>query len=463
MLPQNTLTQWADVAGKAGIPWYLYRQTLLCCCCYDSFPENLTFANVAVFARDLKKILPLLPESWGIEESEFATGISSLCIWEAGEKLLELTLLYGVDSQEQMQQLDRQVKKLRGKTSTAAKLWGLVSGKMKEKVIRKNYDRLIAMTEEDGPGKAFLCDSFTNKKATLLDSALFQGVQQKCCGGASYPVFPGWQQYLEMVYGDYEAGLQDEIGCGLTQEEKEALRFHQQKCTEALAFVQKLAQEHGLRYHLIAGSVLGAVRHGGFIPWDDDIDIGVRVDELAAFEEKVKQHLPEGFTLKVSGPNDPYPRMFSKICYDGRCCIDIWPLVPTYLDGWKAVFTWYLAKIITKAHYYKIGHPVSRFRKIVQIMGLFLTDGMIMKLARWNERKFLGKDVPGWINIYSIYRRDKETIRTQWLQDPQTASFAGIQVPIVGCTDAYLTHLYGDYMACPPPWNRASRHVERFE
>lgn len=462
MLPQNTLKLWAKAAAAADIQWYLYRQTLLCGSCYDSFPPELQFANVAIFARDLQKILPLLPKNWEIRESDFATGLSSLCFWEAGEKLLELSLLCSVESQEQMQQLDRRLKKLRGNTSTASKLLGLLSVKLKNGIIRRTYNRLVEMTEADAQGMAFLCDAFTNKSPALFDSTMFDGCQLLRCGGEDYPVFPGYRQYLEAVYGDYENGLKDDIGCGLTPQEKEELRFHQQKCTEALAFVQKLAEEHQLRYYLIAGSVLGAVRHGGFIPWDDDVDIGVRVDELAQFEEKVKQHLPEGFTLEVSGPNNPYPRMFSKICYNGRCCIDIWPLVPTYLDGWKAKFTWYFAKIITKAHYYKIGHPVTRFLRIVQVMGLFLTDSMIMKLARWNERKYLGKKPTGWINIYSIYRRDKETIRTQWLEDEQTATFAGMKVPVVGCTEAYLTHLYGDYMACPPPWNRVSRHVDRF-
>ena len=78
------------------------------------------------------------------------------------------------------------------------------------------------------------------------------------------PVFSGYEEYLTTVYGDYKDGLTDEIGCGLTKEEKEELKNHQAKCFEALSFLQELSLEFGLRYYLIAGSVLGAVRHGGF-------------------------------------------------------------------------------------------------------------------------------------------------------------------------------------------------------
>ena len=194
--------------------------------------------------------------------------------------------------------------------------------------------------------------------------------------------------------------------------------------------------------------------------------MGIRIEELERFEEVVKEQLPKrlpkGFTLMQSGPNNPYPRMFSKICYDGRCCIDLWPLVPTYNQGLRAEYLWYFAKLITKVHYEKIGHEVTKFRKPVKILDRFLTDKMVMALARRNERKYAHKQPPAYINLYSIYRRHKETIQRTWLDTEATANFQGLEVPVVGCTEEYLTHMYGNYMAQPAPWNRASRHFARF-
>lgn len=85
-----------------------------------------------------------------------------------------------------------------------------------------------------------------------------------------------------------------------------------------------------------------------------------------------------------------------------------------------------------------------------------------MALARRNERRYAKKDTPVYINLYSIYRRPKETISRRWLDTKATAVFNGLEVPVVGCTEEYLTHLYGNYMAKPAPWKRASRHSARF-
>lgn len=307
--------------------------------------------------------------------------------------------------------------------------------------------------------KQYKCDGQLMAEFTILP--VCHDPRTITCGGITYPVRSDYREYLEETFGDYENGLHDDIGVGLTAEEKEALKAHQIKCREALVFVQALSEEYHLRYYLLAGSVLGAVRHGGFIPWDDDVDIGIRIEDLPRFEELVKAHLPAGFTFEQPAPNHPYPRMFSKICHDDRCCIDLWPLVPIPFDGFQAKFTWFFSKLITKIHYCKIGYPVEKHGKLAKICSLFLTDHMAMKLARWNEGKALGK-APAYINLYSVYRRQKETIPLTWLDTPATELFEGLEVPVVGCTHEYLTHLYGDYMARPAPWKRASRHFERF-
>lgn len=369
----ETLKQWAEICT---VPWYLYRETLLCANGLDEFPGNLEYAQIAVSAADLKNIT--FPEAWSKAETD-----SMLRFTENGRTVLTIDI--------------------------------------------------------------------------LSDSAEAVTVH---CGDISYPVRSDYREYLEENYGDYKNGLHDDIGVGLTAAEKAELKLHQAKCREALAFVQSVSAQYGLRYYLLAGSVLGAVRHQGFIPWDDDVDLGIRVEDLERFEEIIRAHLPTGFTLVQAAPNDPYPRMFSKICHNGRCCIDLWPLVPTYADGWKANFTWFFSKMIAKVHYCKIGYPVPKHGRAAKLISLFLPDSAVMKLARWNERKDAG--APAYINLYSIYSRRKETIPKVWLDAPATGRFEGLDVPIVGCTHEYLTHLYGDYMALPSPWKRASRHFERF-
>lgn len=281
-----------------------------------------------------------------------------------------------------------------------------------------------------------------------------------------YPILKDWQSYLFENYGDYDNGMKDDVGVGLTQEEKLDLSRHQKKCLEALEFLKKTAEENGLTYYLLAGSVLGCVRHSGWIPWDDDIDIGIKIEDIDDFEKvlhnNIQTGLSEGFTLEIAEANRNYPRMFSKICYKGRCCIDLWPLVPTYYQGLKSKLVWYFGKMIAKMHYYKIGIRNLKFLPIVRLLCLFLSDKIIMKLSKYNERCFVKKNTPAYINLYSVYSMNKETIDRSWLDESVVMNFEGIEVPVVGHTHEYLSKLYGDYMKLPPPWNRGSRHTELF-
>ena len=425
MNPIHALEAWASVCDPSGVQWYLYKETLLCANGYHALPEDLC-AQIVVRGKDLpdlvKYIFPRLPESWQLNKENFIDEKKPLVFYADTLPVLEINVLY---------------------------------------------------TTKD-EALPFYSDCFTNENPALFPKDWFAGtVMLDCQVGAdttpthcSFPAFSGYRAYLEAIYGDYENGLFDEIGCGLTVAEKEELKKHQERCFEALTFLQELSKEFGLRYYLLAGSVLGAVRHGGFIPWDDDIDIGIRIEEIEKFEEVVKAHmsrLPEGFTLMQSGANNPYPRMFSKICYEGRCCIDLWPLVPTYCEGLKAKFLWYFGKLITKAHYEHIGQTVANFRMPARLINFFLNDRIVMFLARRNERRYAHKNAPAYINLYSIYLRPKETIRREWLDTQATALFNGLEVPVVGCTEVYLTHLYGNYMTKPAPWKRASRHFDRFD
>lgn len=483
MNAENTLKAWAAACDPAGLPWYLFRETLLCASGYYHFPEALTCPQVAVFGRDLaaliRDVFPRLPREWTLDTTNFGRGDRNLLFRFGKTAVLELCVLYGMDSEEQITAFEAQANKpvrkvvsleVWNKLGSLIPLYRKTMGKLVQRSIlrltEKTFLQLVALADTSSANAAFYWDSLTNKSPALMPSTLFADTLTLSYNGNTYPVFSGYRDYLSLVFGDYETGLHDEIGCGLTAEEKESLKAHQARSFEALAFLQEVSREFGLRYYLLAGSVLGCVRHGGFIPWDDDIDVGIRIEELEQFEKVVKdelpKRLPKGFTLMQSGANNPYPRMFSKICYDGRCCIDLWPLVPTYNDGLRADFLWYFAKLITKVHYKKIGYKVTRFRKLVKILDIFLTDKTVMALARHNERKYAHKITPAYINLYSIYRRPKETIQRTWLDTEATATFQGLEVPVVGCTEAYLTHMYGDYMSFPAPWNRASRHFERF-
>ena len=64
----------------------------------------------------------------------------------------------------------------------------------------------------------------------------------------------------------------------------QAVRAVQEKILETMKFIDKLCREHGIVYYIMGGTALGAVRHGGFIPWDDDLDIFMTPDQYQKFK-----------------------------------------------------------------------------------------------------------------------------------------------------------------------------------
>lgn len=478
MLPKELLKIWADACEKSGIKWYLFRETLLCAHGYQYFPAELKALQVAVQAEDFSRVVvcidEVLPKDWCVETYSFVTKKKTLTL-QIDDMRLEIYVLFPANSADEKRivQITSKIDAIRASAqlrtdliAAARPVFSKHVNRIHDRICQKAYRKICALLEtETLPGEKYydvLLQESVPPAVTMHPSANGSLVVD----GVEYPVPGDYQTYLTDVFGDYKNGLFDLVGCGLSQEEKEALFDHQQKCIEALSFIQSLSEEFGLRYSLIAGSVLGAVRHGGFIPWDDDIDIGIRIEDRERFEEKVKEELPkrlpEGFTFLQTGTNNPYPRMFSKICYNGRCCIDLWPLVPTYTHGIRAELTWYLAKLLTRAHYKKIGEESERFETLVAVFCFFMTDKMIMRLVKHNEQKYSKSNPSAYINLYSIYSREKETILRTWLEEDAVGTFAGIRVPIVGCTDTYLRHLYGDYMVLPAPWKRANKHTDRF-
>lgn len=77
------------------------------------------------------------------------------------------------------------------------------------------------------------------------------------------------------------------------------LRACQLKQLAILEEIDKICKRHKIEYWLDGGTLLGAVRHGGFIPWDDDIDIGMSLEDEKRFEEIAPKELPDWLYLQT--------------------------------------------------------------------------------------------------------------------------------------------------------------------
>ena len=200
-------------------------------------------------------------------------------------------------------------------------------------------------------------------------------------------------------------------------------RAIQLKQVDILREIHRLCLRHKIDYWLDGGTALGAVRHGGFIPWDDDIDIAMRLEDMPRFIEAARKELPPETDPSVRLPiykvrdlnsfivefADDFTRPYNKGLY-----VDIFPMMPYPSFSRKFV------KRVTKGY--------CRANAILQANTL-------------NN------------NGYGIMHRRDSIFPVKEI-DFEGEKFLGPANP-----DAYLTDLYRDYMQLPPEDKRKGHAV----
>ena len=87
----------------------------------------------------------------------------------------------------------------------------------------------------------------------------------------------------------------------------------QKKILDIFKAVAKICKDHDITYYAIGGTAIGAVRHQGFIPWDDDLDIAIPIEQYDRFIEIARRELPEGLTVMTPVDIEHYASFFIKV------------------------------------------------------------------------------------------------------------------------------------------------------
>lgn len=102
---------------------------------------------------------------------------------------------------------------------------------------------------------------------------------------------------------------------------QQSVRMVQDKILETMKFIDNLCREHGIVYYIMGGTALGAVRHGGFIPWDDDLDIFMTPDQYKKFKTVFENTKNEQFVLQEWRTDKKYLE-YAKIRMNGTTFIE---------------------------------------------------------------------------------------------------------------------------------------------
>ena len=268
-------------------------------------------------------------------------------------------------------------------------------------------------------------------------------------------------------------------------EQSAQLKLLQEIELENLRMLMEICEKNHLRYYLIGGSLLGAMRHRGFIPWDDDIDVGLPRPDYNRFVQIAKEYLPAHMDVKTMTSDPNYKCYFTRLINNKKkiywdhgqytAVIGVWMDVFP-LDGLPdnpllrkmQVFRVKLAKALykfTQIDYVstnRTNRPLServliRFAQLTRIGRLMNADRRLQKLDRALQRYDYDTCAYAW-NFSGCYGK-REIVPHIQLGGSRTAQFEGMQVSIPEAAEAYLTSIYGDYMKLPPEDQRRSHEV----
>lgn len=245
---------------------------------------------------------------------------------------------------------------------------------------------------------------------------------------------------------------------------------------EILKAADEFCRKHGIKYSLYAGSLLGAVRHQGFIPWDDDLDICMARSEYERFLSAWASDPQDGYVLQNKETERGFSQSFTKIRKEHTCFLqdiddpdkyytgiflDVFPIDRLPEKALKRkLFRWDCLRyqLLTR----EFVPPKGSFVQKTVARAILMTTPKRKRpeirkkyLARITRYKELTNTPTIAIETFNTIRCD---LPSDLLDRYTTLRFEDGEYMCFEAWDEYLTHKYGDYMQLPPEEDRAWKH-----
>ena len=261
--------------------------------------------------------------------------------------------------------------------------------------------------------------------------------------------------------------------------DKDTLRRLQQKELESLVYFDSFCKRHELRYFLLGGCVIGAIRHGGFIPWDDDVDIIMPRRDYERMLKLWKQHETGTRFLMLKTDGTVFTgNSFATLVDTSATMIkenqmyldvphgivtDIFPLDGCPDGRFQRILQYYHAMMyslyITEVVPTKHGGLI----KLVSTVLLKLVPSRKRRTKIWqkHERKMTRYAFNTHVKCTELCA-GPHYMRNEYPQaafaEAEYHDFEGLSLPLPQGYDAYLTMAFGDYMTLPPEDQQAPHH-----
>ncbi|ANK59141.1 hypothetical protein AYR54_01970 [Loigolactobacillus backii] len=251
-----------------------------------------------------------------------------------------------------------------------------------------------------------------------------------------------------------------------------------------LKTVVDICERHQINYFMIGGSLLGTIRHQGFIPWDDDIDVGFLRQDYEKFLQVAAGELQPAQRLMTTQNTKDYGFAFSKIVAENTemvetynlpnnavhsVYVDLFPFdaIPAAVQARQKQykqFKLYNRLVIERLKYGHADPPAKRAVIVaLNLVHRFQSVGYLKQERRAIMTAYQAQAATlDQINMCSQYAYGKEIIKQSELHQFITRSFSGLQVKVPAAYDAILTRMYGDYMQLPPKDKQVEKHLSDF-
>ena len=249
------------------------------------------------------------------------------------------------------------------------------------------------------------------------------------------------------------------------------LRRQQMRMLDILMEVDCICRKHDIRYWLSSGTLIGALRHDGFIPWDDDLDIEMMRSDYLRLMKVLPTELPAWLALQNDETDPNYFFFYAKVrdrrskLFEHNQYDRLWKEHGVYIDIFPMEqHPIWLHKLTEKTvgHMYKIWRTstddVKAIRKVRRIFDFnnkilfpFFRTFLLPLTSHLSPLITSGMGIPFHNRRY-----------LNEIFPLTTHVFEGHELPVPGNADAHLRHLYGDYMQLPD-LNNIALHVGKLE
>lgn len=244
--------------------------------------------------------------------------------------------------------------------------------------------------------------------------------------------------------------------------------------------IKRVCEMNNTRYFLTFGSLLGAIRSDGFIPWDDDMDIGILREDYDLFLEAFKQHGDTKRFFLETWDENGYPFPFAKVKKNGTLYVghaiknadihkgifvDVFPYDKVPDNQSERAFLASRIALYQKLLKFKLKYlpinPNSKMQHIVahavRMIGVFIPKRYLQKKIETIEMKYVDTDDRYVACVVSPYKL-RDAVPVSCYDEFEMHKFENEFFQIPKGYDEILRSIYGNYMKLPPEEERHPRH-----